>query len=197
MIITVQCVPERIEYIKKQLKDIPEDIPIVYHIDTEKSGSYNSFCDMLNLDLKDSDYRLHFQDDVILSNAFWGKINFIEKVMKSKDIHVLSLYAPNRKHLIEQFQQGKTIVQLDNFLGLVCCVFSKEFVAIMKLLQGTIKEKKHDDVFVREALRISGIKAYVMLPSLIQHNLEIRSAMGHHKNVKRQSPLFIEDLKKT
>ncbi len=192
MIVTVQCVPERLDYIKSQIKDKPA----VYSIDTEKSGAFNSFAKMLDIDLGDSDYRLHLQDDVILSKNFWDKLPHIERLMKKKDIHVLSLYAPNRKDLREQHEQGKNkIVEFHRFLTLVTCVFSRKFISLMKQELKHTRQKKHDDVFVLHILRKYKIKAYVHLPSLTQHNQDIKSTMGHIKSSKRESPLFIDDIK--
>jgi len=191
--ITAQCIPERLDYIKNELKALKG---VVYHVDKERKGSFGSFKDMLSI--KVADYRLHLQDDVILADNFGDAIPDIEALMDVRGIDVLSLFAPRRKRIIEAYNQNILIDEFPNFLWLQATMFSARFVGLMQMEIEYTNQTKHDDVFVADVLKKYGVKAYVFLPSLVQHNVDLGSSMSHANSKRRTSPVFDKDfIKKT
>jgi len=187
--ITAQCIPERLGYIKAELKNLPN---VIYHIDENKVGSFESFKSMLKIPV--DDYRLHLQDDVILADNFSLAIPKIEELMNIRDLDVLSLFAPRRQRIIEAYSKNLLIDEFPDFLWLQATMFSSRFVSLLRMEIERTTEIKHDDVFVAEVLREYKIKAHVFLPSLVQHNVELGSAMGHANSKRRTSPIFDKDF---
>ena len=57
----------------------------------------------------------------------------------------------------------------------------------------TDKSIKDDDVFVAYVMKKYNIKAKVHLPSIVQHNTEIKSSLGHANSKNRESKVFDKD----
>lgn len=191
MTITIQAVERRLQNVELMLSQLNgEDVTV--HVDKEMKGSFGSFVDMLSYEVK-NDYRLHLQDDVILSPHFKEYLPYVEEIMNKKNIHLLSLYAPRRKSIHEAMNRKEKISVFENYSWLQGTVFSKKFVELMRLHLPLSKQTKHDDTFVREVLHTYKIKAYVHLPCVIQHNVEMVSVMGHGKGEGRRSIVYDEN----
>ena len=157
----IQSVIERQQNVLQMCEAFSAE-PIVY-VDHVRHSPLQSFCTMLQMPVEG--YRLHMQDDLILPQFFESYLPMLEKQMEEKNTHVLSLYAPMRKRLIEQHKEildgnrKENIVHFPNFLWMQCVVFSP--VAIRGMMQMFEKSQedgrelgggKHDDVFVAEWL---------------------------------------------
>jgi hypothetical protein len=184
MVITIQAVEERLFWVRK----MQGEVSAVVYIDHGKEGSFSSFREMLKIEV--NNYRLHLQDDVILSKRISEYLPYLENEMKNKDIHLLSLFAPRRKHILESFNRGETFALFPNYLWLQASIFSKHFIDLMRLEITTTKQNKHDDVFVAEVLKKYKIPAYVHIPSIVQHNTDIKSTMGHSNTYRRESSIY-------
>lgn len=189
MIVTIQAVPERLEHIKTYVLPV-EDTSV--HVDWEKRGNLWSFYEMLKITVPT--YRLHLQDDVILARELHQYFPRLERMMDSGNIHVLSLYAPNRTHINNALiDPRKPIYPFPNFLWLQGTIFSRSFVQIMRDEQGK-HNTMHDDGFVSLVLKKYRIPAHVHIPGLVQHDLSMESTMKHLATKTRESPRFDPDF---
>jgi hypothetical protein len=176
MITTIQACEERLEYIRP----IANEFNAIVHTDKNRINAYWSFKDMLDIDFED--YRFHLQDDVILANGLKSYIPTLLEYMAKYNIHLLSLFAPSRENFDEEYAKGVRICPYRNYLGNIGVIFSKYFVDMMKIYIKISSQHIDDDIFISETLSRLGIKGYVHLPILVQHNLELSSTIGHGKN---------------
>lgn len=199
MNIVTQCIQERYDLAVDTLKET--DLQSKFYIDKNKEGCLKSFGYMLNNYATD-DYRLHLQDDIMFADNLKLYLPKLEAYMQNKEIHLLSIFAPNRKLILQQYNEGKTIAPFPNYLWLQASIFSPRFQSILKKEYNNLNDDtiKDDDVFVAYVLKKYNIKAYVHLPSLVQHNTEIKSSLGHANSKIRESKVFdknyITNLKK-
>jgi len=199
MNIVTQCIQERYDLAVDTLKET--DLQSKFYIDKNKEGCLKSFGYMLN-NYSTDDYRLHLQDDIIFADNLKSYLPKLKAYMQNKEIHLLSIFAPNRKLILQQYKEGKTIVPFPNYLWLQASIFSPRFQSILKKEYNNLNDDtiKDDDVFVAYVLKKYNIKAYVHLPSLVQHNTEIKSSLGHANSKIRESKVFdknyITNLKK-
>ncbi len=187
MIITIQAVEERrdnVDKINSQLKDIKT----IIHYDTKRISPFNAFAEMLDVEVED--YRLHLQDDIMLPNYFTDYLPYVKKEMINRKIDVLSLFAPQRKYITEQYKLKNNYVEFPNFLWLQAVIFSKKAISEMREYLKITNEKKHDDVFVANYLKSYNKKAYLHLPAIVQHNVYLGSVMGHRNNSSRMSAVY-------
>ena len=189
MIVTVQCITERLELAKSVIKDA--DIPALFYVDVDKEGCLPSFGAMLN-EFPIDEYRLHLQDDLMFADNISLYLPKIESYMQNKDLHVLSLFAPNRKLILKQYQEGKVIAPFPNYLWLQATMFSPKFQSVMRSEYNNLSDKsiKDDDVFVAHVMKKHKVKAHVHLPSIVQHNIDIKSSLGHANSKNRESKVF-------
>jgi len=188
MQILIQAIPERINYIKP----VADYLGATIHIDVDHTGTFSSFRDMLKYET--GDYRLHLQDDVIIADRFKDYLPTIESMMKINRIDVFSLFVPHRQIMRDYFNKGYNIAPFKDFLMLQATVFSRRFIQIMREDIPYSKQIRHDDVFVRDTLKRNQIRAFVHLPGLVQHDLTLKSGMGHPANDRRMSLLFDKDF---
>lgn len=194
MIACIQTIPSRFEHAKEQADEI--GIPCSIYIDKNKDGPFKAFVETLKAFPTGDQYRLHMQDDITLTDDLKDYLPEVERQMREKDIELLSLFAPRRKHMDEQFTKGKRIATFPNFLWMQCVVMSPWLC--QKLIEHAYQyDDKHDDVYVNAVLRAYKKGAFVHLPSLVQHDITIPSSMGHANNDKRTSPLFDPHFVKT
>lgn len=186
MTVTIQAVIERAKNVHAIANQLNNEC-IVYW-DERRISPFDSFKQMLDIQVKD--FRLHLQDDVILADNLQDYFLTLKSYMWAEDIHVLSLFAPNRKDLIDAYEAGKHIAEFKNFLWLQAVIFSKTAVEEMRHFIRNYKDTKHDDVFVRDYLKEYNRKAYVHLPALVQHNVWLGSVVGHRNDKRRMSKLF-------
>jgi len=182
---TIQCVPSRLEYAKGIFKDFKD---IIYHVDENYTGCFNSFKEMLDIPFEN--YRLHLQDDIIITDNLHENLDYLEQIMVREKIDILSLYANPRKANKEAHARGETIVRLNPFLMMQGVVFSKRFVEILKEEVDASRQTKYDDTFVGDVCKKRKIKAFCHIPSLVQHNLTIKSEIGNANNPNNRKGLF-------
>jgi len=193
MNVVVQSIDERLSFSKNQVAKAKLDA--TYYVDTMKNGCLHSFGEMLN-NFPTNEYRLHLQDDIIFADNFKFYLPILENIMQQKEIHVLSLFAPNRKLIIEQYNKGMQIAPFPNYLWLQASVFSPQFQYYLKHEFNNLENAdiKDDDVFVAYVMKKYGVKAYVHLPSLVQHDTSIKSSLGHANSKNRESKVFDKDF---
>jgi len=184
MKITIQAIKDRESNVVKIINQIKAEV----YYDYGMNGCFNSFVQMLNIPF--DDYKLHLQDDIIIPEQFEKYLEVIKNDMKEKDIDVLSLFAPRRAFLKSQYEKGIKYSEFPNFLWLQGTVFSRRAVDEMKEYLKINTQIKWDDVFVAAYLKHYKRKAYVHLPSIIQHNININSSMGNANSIKRTSDIY-------
>lgn len=187
MITTVQCVPTRRKYAEDVFKDFKN---IVYHEDKNYTGCFNSFKDMLDIPFED--YRLHVQDDILITNDLHNNLDYLQNIMSDKKIEILSLYANPRKAIREAHLKKQTIARLNPFLMMQGVVFSYDFVQMLKEEISESRQNKYDDTFVGDVCKKRKVKAYCHIPSLVQHNLLLDSEIGNPNNPHNRKALFFD-----
>lgn len=185
MEIVIQAVRKRQNNVDILTKKLP-NAKVVW--DENLEGGFKTFTKILKIPF--TGYRLHLQDDAMVPNDLECYLHEVETIMKDNDIHVMSLYVPQRKFLKEQYEKGIRFSEFPNFLTMVACVFSNEVTDKMIAYLDVSKEKKHDDSFVQEFLSKHKMKAYVHYPSLVQHSIVLKSVMKNPNTDKRQSFCF-------
>lgn len=191
MIVAIQGVAER----ARNIKDIQsqfKDTEVYTYIDPIRISSFCSFKKMLEIYPIDSN-RLHIQDDALLSHQLESFLPSLDTIMNDNNIDLLSLYVPNRIVFNELYATGYTgVYEFKNFLGLVACVFSTKMQDIMRkeLKNISCDDEEHDDVFVYHTLKKHSMKAYAHIPALVQHRIDMTSAMSHPATDKRVSKCF-------
>lgn len=193
MIITIQGIPERAKEIKRlrtALADFP--YPVHLHLDTNRTGPFNSFRDMLNK-YTGEEYRLSLQDDSLLSEDLKDELPKILDKMKNEGIDFVTLFIPNRREFREAWERGEEFVKFKDFLWMPAIIMSPKVQKILReeanKIEGYLKD---DDVFVGKILKQYKIDAYGVMPSLVQHDISVRSSLGHRGDTSRISPFFIK-----
>ena len=186
MQVIIQAVPER----HKNVDIIKEKIPnVIVYLDSIKQGNYKTFVESLNIH-EQADFTLRLQDDVLIPNGFYEYLPVLEKIMIEENIDILSLFSLKRKFLEQQISLGIKISEYPSFLMMQAVIFSKKISKELLEYSKTYEEQKHDDVLIRDFLRDTKQKAYVHLPSLVQHRIDIKSTLSHSASITRQSNTF-------
>lgn len=188
----IQTIPERSQHALEQLNELGLPATFIY-TDHDKIGPFKAFIETLKAYPSGDEYRLHMQDDITFCDGFKDYLPEVERLMREGQYDLLSLFAPRRKHMDEQFAKGKRVGTFPNFLWMQCVVMSPWLVERL-LAHSHQYDDKHDDVYVAAVLDAYKRKAYVHLPSLVQHDVSIPSSVGHANNDKRTSRIFDKDF---
>ena len=190
MLITIQAVEERRNHVDLMCHTLLPHKPVV-HYDKLRKSPLNAFYNMLDIQQYQNEYRLHMQDDVIFNNRLVRYLPYVLKDMKERDMHVLTLFTPNRKLPKEQLSKGLKYGVFPNYLWLQATIFSTKFINIMREVRDEKGEyTKHDDVFVQDCLKRSKIQAYCHLPSIVQHHIKLGSVVGNANSKRRMSDIY-------
>jgi hypothetical protein len=119
---------------------------------------------------------LILQDDVILHRDLSWHLSVILAVMKEEGWQAVSLFAPPRADMDRFHAAGYNYVENYRFLWMPGMILTPAFCA--GLLQYETHHTKHDDSVVGGYSSSTGIPIWNTLPSLVQHNLDIRSTLG-------------------
>jgi hypothetical protein len=191
--IAIQAVPERLVYCQRMKSELikfgvsPEDIRI--HVDAKKIGPFYNFSQIIKANVNTKVPVLYMQDDIVFCSNFVLHVRAIIK----HNLFTTTFFAPPRNSY-DSIPEGINIVNEPNFMWLQCALFSPEAI---KLLHGNLDgvTTKHDDAFVRDVFKKYNKVTSVTIPSLVQHDLSIKSAMGHPVKVgnnRRETRLFYE-----
>jgi hypothetical protein len=192
MIVTIQGIPERIQGIRA-IKEALAPLDVFLHLDKKREGSLVSFIDMMYEYSTDS-YRLHIQDDVILCPNFPLALPLVEAHMRSTGVDIVSLYMPSRQEFDVKYDKGvRGVVKIPTkTIAGVCYIMSprlqKGLLEFHK--SGEYVEGTHDDGFIEEYLVKNRITTYGFLPSLAQHDISVRSSLGHPTSITRTSRVY-------
>lgn len=192
MIAVIQCVLERQWYAERTIAEF-KAIPGHIYVDRHRVGPYRGFINSLERFPSGDEYRLHLQDDVILARNLEDYLPTLEQEVRAREIDVLALYAPRRGHIDASAAAGERFAPFPNFLTMVAVLFSPWAVGAMLEYSSTYSDI-HDDFYVQTVLKKTKRKAYLHLPSLAQHNVRLKSSLGHASTVSRTSKYFDPDF---
>lgn len=186
MQVIIQAVEER----KNNVEVLTTKLPNAFvYWDLSRQGNYKTFVESLSMH-ENSDYTLRLQDDIVLPSNFAGYLPTMEDIMIKNNLDILSLFSLKRKFLDEQFSKGITISEYPNFLMMQAVIFSKNISSQLLKYSEISKTNKYDDVLIRDFLKDTKQKAYVHLPSLVQHRIDIKSTFSSPASKTRQSNTF-------
>jgi GR25 family glycosyltransferase involved in LPS biosynthesis len=176
----IQAVSDRLPFITQCI--IPsinsqgfKDIHV--SVDHERKGPLYGATQIWKKIIEQDDRAIILQDDVILHKNFSQSLKEINEHIDAGVMQAVSLFAPPRKIMLESFEKGHNFIENYDFLWLQGVIFTKEFCkGLIKYAetQNTI----HDDSVVRDYASSNGIPIWNCLPSLIQHDLNIKSTLG-------------------
>ena len=190
MQIIIQAVESRLDNVLKMLNDLPDET--IIHVDKERKGTFGSFVDILNnYEIKGP--RLHLQDDVILAKGFEIYLETLKRDFVNEEMNVLSLFSLKRKKVTLAYKNLEKYAEYHPFLMLQSVIFSER---VLKGMKEYVKTNKfnHDDVMVREYLKLKNIKAKVHLPNIVQHNIYLGSEINHPNSKNRMSPYYVNKI---
>lgn len=139
---------------------------------------------------------LCLQDDVILHKDFGKVFPAISGHVHQGTMKAVSLFAPPRKIMAEAYRAGHNFVENYDFLWLQAIVLTPEFCAGL-YQYAELHESIHDDTILGEYSRKAGLPVWNTLPSLVQHDLNVKSTMGTGRScggVKRRTILWEKEL---
>ena len=195
MKIVLQCVPERVEKAMQRVNSAGISCDI--YVDKEKKGPFQGFVDCLHKYPSGDEYRLSMQDDLIYSEGFVDYLPHLEREMREKEIHLLSLYSPRKNNVIKAYESGKRYWKSFSGFTTVCTIFSPHLVGLLLDYAPHYTGSQHDDWFVAATCQMNKVKTFVHLPSIVQHDLEIKSSLGHAWKTRsgpRSSPAYEADF---
>ena len=198
MDIWIQSVKSREQSVQSILKRIDAKV----YVDKELKGCFNSFSYMLQNCYAENEHIIHLQDDIVPLKGLQEYIPSMISEMEARDIPVLSLFTPQRKaftmhYKVMQAENIKTaIVPFPNFLWMQAVIFSPNAIRGLRNHLQISSQTKYDDVFVAEYLKFTKQEAYVHIPSLVQHNINLKSTLGHRASKNRMSNCYKNDFLK-
>jgi GR25 family glycosyltransferase involved in LPS biosynthesis len=180
--VAIQAVPERMQYVfnlKKQLTEFGLDTSIF--CDQHKVGMMWNMKRILETEWEDK--VLILQDDVILAPNFQHHLADIESRMDSEGIECVSLFAPPRQYYQDAYKNGTTLYLEKNFLWNPAMLYSKQYRKDLIEFENNMKDKNWIDVWISNFAKETKRYIYISLPSIVQHDLNIKSTLGTPKKV--------------
>lgn len=187
----VQCVPERANIVNNIIDRLIKRMEVLPFFDYEHKGVRWNFNRILNYQYQ-TEYILYLQDDVIFCNHFEENILDIIKY----DFDAVSLFVPPRKKYLQMMDKGVRFYEEKDFLWMPGMLFKKGFLSDLSKYSEK-NNTMHDDVLVGDFCKETKRYVKIAIPSLVQHNLSIKSTLGTATKVGktlRQSPLFNPEI---
>jgi hypothetical protein len=199
----IQAVPERRFYVERAIipavqKGGDAVDQIALWEDHQKHGPLWNATRIWHAIAGDTLPGLVLQDDTILHADFWDHMPDIMAHVASGDMEAVSLFAPPRALAREAFAMRCNFIESYNFLWMPAMLLTPNFC--VRLLEWIVKhpsETVHDDVVMGAFGRQTGTPIWVALPSLVQHDLNLKSTMGTAKAIagkKRRSEVWTKDI---
>lgn len=193
--VSIQTIAERLENAER----IRAQMGGTIYLDAKREGLFPTFKNIIRQETKHQKHLVHFQDDVALAKDLESYIDTILQDMATKNMSLVSLFVPRRRAFAPEnsFQRYEP---LDNFLWCQGLVIRADFLAALVTYASDYrKQEAYDDVFVAHALRHYKTKAYVHIPALVQHRIDMKSSIGHANSTSRTSevfdPFFVQRLR--
>lgn len=194
----VQMVPERAAYVDQcevpVLSRCQHVTAIAKFIDREKRGPLWNARRIWEAIAASRVPGLVLQDDVILHPQFCECLAEIEQHVIAGSLGAVMLLAPPRRFMEENYRDGYNFVNNWKDFWFPGQLFSPGFCArLLEWLGQHPRSHHHDDLAVNEFCRGTGTAMPTCLPSLVQHNLKLRSVLGTPAKIfrtRRESTLW-------
>ena len=118
---------------------------------------------------------LVLQDDVIVHEGFSECLN--DLLPHLEEMQAISLFVPPRKKLDDAADTGINFIRNYDFLWMPGILLHPNFAAGLASYAAE-RQTIHDDSIVRDYAKSQNIPIWNTVPSLIQHNLTMRSTLG-------------------
>jgi len=177
----IQAIPQRHGYVQERIFPALDSCPVVTETrvftDWDRHGPlWNAMRIWADI-AEGQEPALILQDDVILHPDFTvGLREILEHVFEGR-MEAVSLFAPPRKVMREWWEQGHNFVENYKFLWMPAILFTARFTRGL-LDFAARQDTHHDDTVVGDYSRLSGIPIWNCLPSLVQHDLDVKSSLG-------------------
>ena len=196
MIVTIQAVPSRMRSVET-IRNNFKYMEVVTYVDEEYKGTLDSFSEMLKIPV--DDYRLHLQDDIILADNIEEKLEEIASYMTKNNVDVVSLFSLNDgtgkdpKHGYYKY---------NNTIGILGVLMSANFIELMQrevviFLDKKAKDKElgdtqeyADDMFVKWVIARNKTVSKILIPHLVQHNINMKSIVGNMRGKRKMTKKF-------
>lgn len=197
----VQCIPERLSWVKHQIKPHFPCNNFHHVCDTNRQGNMITFIRLLNKVPKD-DYILFLEDDVFLAENLNSYMPTILSEMVKFKYDFVSLSGGGKKIYKDAYDRGIKYVKINNHWGHWGIVLSPFMIAafLRYYNQDTNpeKDKLNADYYIREIFKYYQITPMMHIPNIVQHNIDMKSALNTVQNWTRKSfvydPKFIVNL---
>ena len=168
MILTIKTTEENLP----KINDIIERYNPIVYLDNS-NDPLQGFKEMLDIDVVD--YRLHFHDNVTISDNLDKYLPRLTKFLEKGNIDYFSLSAAPNKRLNAEYFVGKRVSEYrnDRYILHDCdgVIFSKKFINHMRKEIQTPNRLYFDELsFINFVLGKYGILGYVHLPTLVNSN---------------------------
>lgn len=190
--VAIQCVPERVKQVQR-IESFIKGIGLEckHYMDFERNGTIWNFNRIINdLSYIGTSHLLFLQDDVLFSDNFEHHIKDVYRYSLLNNVNGISLFTPPRKYYKDAYSKGTKYYIEKNFLWMQAMLFSPNY---LKGLRDFKDDTSHDDVFVANYAKHSNDYVRVLIPSIVQHDLSIKSSIGTPNKIgklERKSQLF-------
>jgi hypothetical protein len=179
----IQSVPQRRQNVERViLPAVRKAIGVEPEIweDPAKLGARGNFMRIMEDVAGRSSPVLYFQDDVILHRDAGRAVAELGRLV-GDSIQAISLFLPPQKRLDQIAAKGFNMVQNHNFLWMPGMIFCPAFA---KALCGFAPRTSTSsaDGLVKRFVWWSGVPVWNCIPSVVQHNCNLASSMGHPQN---------------
>lgn len=191
MIAVIQTIPARLERARRQAKEF--GAPCDIYVDEKMEGTRIAFVKSLQRFNSQTEYRLHMQDDLILSDGLADYAKAMEEKCRKNGWEHMTFYANARKGLRDKYTAGENIVveKPRTYTSLLCTLMSPRLVkALIDGADLTNTAWQADDEYAAEVMKKSGIAVRFHLPNLVQHDVSVRSTVGNTGTKDRTSNTF-------
>lgn len=128
---------------------------------------------------------LIFQDDVVFHKSFGDAVGEILAHFKNGTMQAASLFVPPRKIYATYFSRGFNFIENYDFLWMPAMILTPSFCRGLLAHAQTSTHNKHDDCVVGDYSKESSTPVFNCLPSIVQHNLNLKSTLGTSKTIGR------------
>ena len=189
MKVYIQAVQERMPYVREWM--VPalnraELTDITFMVDHDRNGCHWNSVRIWEAITADDATALVLQDDVILHARFGSLFAQVMNHFTAQGMSAMSLFAPPRAAMDSAFKAGFNFAENYNFLWMPAIVLSAAFTRGLLEANAKLSAKEHgghDDVVVQWHVKQSGTPVWTTLPSLIQHDISVKSSLGHPPKV--------------
>jgi hypothetical protein len=122
------------------------------------------------------------QDDVVLRKGIGASVAEVMLHIDSGRMQAVSLFAPPRAVMRRAYDEGHNFVETFDFLWAQGLLLTPAFCAgLVEFSAGMTT--KHDDSVMRDYSVAKGVPVFNCLPSLVQHDLNLKSTLGTPKSL--------------